>query len=263
MVNSVAFEDGASAEPRTGRLDTGPTGKARDAGGLRLQLLQGFSLSRGGGRIAVPMAAQRLIAYLALENRSCHRLAVSGTLWLDTSEERAGASLRTVLWRLSQLAGNVVVVDGPNLTLTPEMRVDYAGLTKRANLLLSQPEESCERDLELLGVSGDLLPDWYDDWVLFERERLRQLRLCALEALCRELTRAGEYGQAVKAGMLAVRVEPLRESSHRALIAAHAAHGNAAEALRHYELFRQRIADELGLAPSRRMEMLIARVHRT
>ena len=176
---------------------------------------------------------------------------VSGTLWPNTNEERACASLRTVLWRLSQVVGNLVVVEGPNLILTAELQVDYAGLSKRANLLLNQPEESCERDLELLGISGDLLPDWYDDWVLFERERFRQLRLCALEALCRELTRAGDYGQAINAGMLAVRVEPLRESSHRALIAAHAAHGNVAEALRHYELFEQRMADELGLHPRR------------
>ena len=43
---------------------------------------------------------------------------------------------------------------------------------------------------------GELLPDWYDDWVLLERERFRQLRLHALDALCDDLTRAGRHWDA-------------------------------------------------------------------
>jgi hypothetical protein len=46
-------------------------------------------------------------------------------------------------------------------------------------------------------LSVDLLPDWTEDWVLMERERYHQLRLRALEALCRRLTLKGRCGQAV------------------------------------------------------------------
>lgn len=232
----------------------------RDGVPIRVQLLRGFALYRGGGQVEVPPAAQRVIAFLALEGRRVNRLAVSGTLWLDAGEERAGASLRTALWRLGQVAGDVVRGEGLTLGLAGEVKVDFNQVYARANLLASQPEEHCERDLELLGVTGDLLPDWYDDWVLIERERLRQARLHALESLCRSLAAAGDYARAVHAGLMAVRVEPLRESSYRALIAAHAAQGNAAEGLRHYALYKRRMADELGLAPSAKMEMLVSRL---
>ncbi len=78
----------------------------------------------------------------------------------------------------------------------------------------------------------DLLPGWYDDWVLLERERLRQRVLHALEALSRHLVAAGRIAEAVEAAMTAVGVEPLRESAQRAPVTAHLAEGNRVEARR-------------------------------
>jgi DNA-binding SARP family transcriptional activator len=68
--------------------------------------------------------------------------------------------------------------------------------------------------------------------VLVERERFRQLRLHALEALCRRLTGDGLHAEAVDAGIAAIAAEPLRESAHRALMSAHVAEGNRGEAMR-------------------------------
>lgn len=244
--------------------DTRTTGVAADDGiaadGLRLQLLQGFALCQHADPLEVPPAAQRVIAFLALQGRCVHRLVVSGTLWIDSTDDHAGASLRTALWRLGQVAGGVLSADGATLALAQEVPVDLRHATARANLLIEHPEEHCQHDLDLLGVAGDLLPDWYDDWVLIERERFRQLRLHALESLCRGLTAAGAYAQAVHAGLVAVAVEPLRESSHRALISAYLAEGNTSEAVRHHRLFARKLEEALGLAPSPRMEMLMARV---
>jgi DNA-binding SARP family transcriptional activator len=95
-----------------------------------------------------------------------------------------------------------------------------------------------------------LLPACYDEWVLTERERFRQLRLHALEALCDRLTARGRYGEAIDAGLAAVCAEPLRESGHRAVIKAHLAEGNNAEARRQYETYRKVLRDELGVEPS-------------
>jgi len=99
-------------------------------------------------------------------------------------------------------------------------------------------------------LSADLLPDWSEDWVLMERERYHQLRLRALEALCRRLSAKGRFGQAVQAGLAAVSGEPLRESARRALIEAHLAERNLAAALREYEAFGQLLQSELGIGPS-------------
>jgi DNA-binding SARP family transcriptional activator len=89
---------------------------------------------------------------------------------------------------------------------------------------------------------GELLPGWYEDWVLVERERLRQLRMHALEALAEKLTEAGRYGVAMQAAYAAVRADPVRESAHRAVVRVHLAEGNVLEALRAYELTRRRAA---------------------
>jgi DNA-binding SARP family transcriptional activator len=96
----------------------------------------------------------------------------------------------------------------------------------------------------------DLLPGWYDDWALMERERVRQRILHALEALSRRLTDAGRYADAVEAAMLAISAEPLRESAQRALIEAHIGEGNLAEARRCYHAYHDLVRRELGVDPS-------------
>jgi DNA-binding SARP family transcriptional activator len=100
-------------------------------------------------------------------------------------------------------------------------------------------------------LADDLLVGWYDDWVLLERERLRQLRLHALEVLSGQLLAAGNGPAAVEAALAAVAVEPLRESAHRAVIRAHLAEGNRAEALRQRDQLRHLLRLELGVKPSR------------
>ena len=106
-------------------------------------------------------------------------------------------------------------------------------------------------------LRGELLPGWYEDWVLLERERLRQLRMHALEVLADKLVCVGRFGEAVQAAMAAVAAEPLRESARRAVVRVHLAHGNVAEAVREYEAFRELLADELGVAPSPQLECLM------
>ena len=61
---------------------------------------------------------------------------------------------------------------------------------------------------------------------------------------------------AVEAGLAAVAAEPLRESAHRALIAAHLAEGNRSEAMRQFEFYRMLLGKELGLEPSAMMASL-------
>ena len=115
-----------------------------------------------------------------------------------------------------------------------------------------------EDELERILTAGELLPDWYDDWLIIGREQFRQARLHALETVCGTLTRRSRYGKAVEVGLAAVAGEPLRESAHRAVMQVHLAEGNRHEALRQYELCR-RVLAPLGLAPSPDTERLRAR----
>jgi DNA-binding SARP family transcriptional activator len=121
------------------------------------------------------------------------------------------------------------------------------------------PEQLPEQ-LERLVAARDLLPDWYDEWVLVEREHMREQRVHALEAMCVQLTGAARFAEAAQAGLAAVACEPLRESSHRALIHLHVAEGNAGEAVRRYEEYARLLERKLGLAPSKLMDDLVAGV---
>ncbi|MEV4389408.1 bacterial transcriptional activator domain-containing protein, partial [Micromonospora sp. NPDC049580] len=106
-------------------------------------------------------------------------------------------------------------------------------------------------------ATGELLPGWYDDWVLTERERLRQTQLYALEALAERLTAQGRFSEAVQVALTAVQLEPLRESATRVLIAVHLAERNINEAVRRLELFRADLGRELGVAPTSWLEHLV------
>jgi DNA-binding SARP family transcriptional activator len=59
----------------------------------------------------------------------------------------------------------------------------------------------------------DLLPGWYDDWVIFERERLSELRLHFIEALVDELLRARRNTEALDAALRLVAADPARPRS--------------------------------------------------
>ena len=195
-------------------------------------------------------SGQRLLALLALQGRPLERLWVAGTLWMDASEERAGARLRSALWRLPQPGGTPMVESSvTHLRLARDIDVDLHDLAARMERL-EQASTAIDDRTGSSALTRDLLPDWYEDWVMLERERFRQLRLHALEALCARLTEAGRFGAAVQAGLAAVSGEPLRESAHRTLIRAHLAEGNPGEAVRQFHLYRRLLADELALEPS-------------
>jgi DNA-binding SARP family transcriptional activator len=223
---------------------------------LDLALLRAFELRRGGERLQLQLSTQRLVALLALRNRPLHRVHVAGTLWLEVSEERAASNLRTTVWRLRKLDRNLVETTPTHIGLGSLVKVDVHETFERAHRLLDSEAECGSADL-VTDLSAELLPDWYDDWVLFEQERFRQLRLHALEALCERLTAARRFGAAVEAGVAAVAAEPLRESAQRVLMSAYIAEGNACEAIRQYCAYRHTLSKELGLGPSQLVRDLL------
>lgn len=240
--SATAFrrEDRAPASPRT-----------------RVGLLRGFELEHDGEPVELPLASQRVVAFLALQQRPVQRTFVAGSLFLDSSDERANARLRTALWRIGRPAGAVVVASTTHLALADGTDVDLRTASDRARRVVGGSSTIAAEDVDDLTLSGDLLPDWYDDWVLLERERFRQLRMHALESLCCRLAAERRFAEAADAGLAAIEVEPLRESAHRALIQAYLLEGNACDALRQYRLFCNLLRRELDLQPSSQIRDLI------
>jgi DNA-binding SARP family transcriptional activator len=231
-----------------------------EAGAIHLRLLDGFRLERCERPIATPQASCRLLAFLGIRGRSS-RSEVAGHLWPEAPESKANASLRTVLWRLRQTSDEQLVIGGQVLALAPGVAVDVATFLAIAHQVLVPAPASDPGGLSAASLvgAGELLPGWYDDWVLFERERLRQLRMHALEALARRWTAAGRHAEAIEAALAAVRLEPLRESATRVLIMAHLAEHNVVEAVRCYVRFRDDLHRELGVAPTPDLERMVLR----
>ncbi len=236
---------------------------AWDASTIEVSLLGGFELRREGLVVPLPLTAQRLLAFLALQGRRSRlRVYVAGTLWPFTTDAKAAANLRSTLWRVRQPGLRVVDVFGQQISLNPGVSVDIHHHLAVARAVLDCSETSlCEAalcpDFECASVADGLLPGWYDDWVLVERERLRQVFVHALETLCQLRSSVGLHAQAVEAGLAAIAIEPLRESAQRAVVEAHLAEGNISEAVRQYRAYAELLASTLGVRPSPRMQALL------
>lgn len=204
----------------------------------QLQVLGGFRLSAGNKVAAIPLSGQRLVAILALRGPS-PRLEVAGLLWPDVPEGRALGCLRTAMWRLRRLQLDVAVRSHPGLALPTGVAVDA---DDPAGVVASWRNGS--------RPSSELLPGWYDDWVLMERERIRQVLLHGGERAAEDSLARGEPDTALILAMAAVAVDPLRESAHRLVVQAHLAEGNVGAARRHIAELWQLMIDELGSPPS-------------
>jgi DNA-binding SARP family transcriptional activator len=213
---------------------------------LSLRLLGGFAVAGPSGNVLLPVSAQRVVAYLALQDRAVHRRRLAGVLWPDTTDGRAAANLRSALWR-ARKAAPLIGGDRSSLALAPDVDVDARRFRDRADdAVLAWLRETSD------GVAFDmeLLPDWYDDWVVAERERFRQIVLRGFTALVPRLVAQGRMAEAIHVGSQAVRLESLSETAHQVLIAAYLAAGDRAGAVRHYHEYEALLQDELGLGPS-------------
>lgn len=228
-------------------------------------LLGGFDVVGPDGPVHLTARERRVVACLGLHGGQA-RAVVAGTLWPEADEHRARQNLRAAVSTLARVAPGLVRPTA--LTLALEATVDVRELVAAAQEVLRGP---CGPDPARLAalvatfvghgpLADDLLPGWYDDWVLVEAERLQHLRLHALEELSLRLAASARYGLALEVALAAVALDPLRESAHRTVIEIHASEGNVATALATHERFRARLARELRIAPSPQMDALVARL---
>jgi hypothetical protein len=126
-----------------------PSGGAR--AGASLSLLGGWRLEIGARTVEVPRSIQRVIAFVALTGRPQRELAAA-RLWPGCPRSRAEYNLRSALWRIHRLRPGLVTETAGRLALWSGLQVD-----------IDAPSGSAD---------DVLLPGWYDDWVVVERERL-------------------------------------------------------------------------------------------
>jgi len=225
---------------------------------LQLTLFGGFQARRGSGdAVALPTRkAQALLAYLALPLGQAHpRDKLASVLWGGIRDESARASLRQALFSLRRGLGEeasaVLRQEGDLVALSPSaVDVDVAAFERA---VATGSVESLARAAEL--YRGDLLAGLrvdetpFEEWLLGERERLRELALEGLAKLLAHQRKAASAEPAVQTALKLLVLDPLQESVHRVLMRLYADLGRRGAALRQYQQCVTVLARELGAEP--------------
>lgn len=221
---------------------------------LQIRFLGQYEILKDGQPVILPSRPyQSLLAYLLLNpNRSHRREKLAGLFWPTTSESNARSNLRHALWRIRKAlvpdANLRLESDDLGVTYHPQPgdRLDVASFD-----VCKEEEDSTE--VLLLAVSaygGELLPGFYEEWVVRERERLQAAFERKLGRLLDRLLAERRWNEALEWGEHWVASGTVPEPAYRALMLAHAGLGNLASAAAQYQRCVEVLTRELGVEPS-------------
>jgi DNA-binding SARP family transcriptional activator len=222
---------------------------------VSLVLLGSFQARlQSGAPVVLSSKAQALLAYLAIKPGRRHaRDKLASLLWPNAGDEHARQSLRQALLTLRHTLGDGagLLADHREVALeSPGLDVDVVRFEALAG---AQSIEALERAVEL--YQGDLLEGIrvkeppFDEWLLSERERLREVALGALGKLLGQQQASGPAEPAIRTAMRILALDPANESAHRELMRLFERQGRHGNALRQYRLCVDALQRELGVEP--------------
>ena len=225
---------------------------------LRLTLLGGFDARfASGAAVSLPTKkAQALLAYLGLRPGQPHqRDKLAALLWGERSDRLARDGLRHALAALRKALIDtkppLLLVEGQTLALNPAaVEVDVVTFERRVGEgspdALEQAAELYRGDL-LLGSS--VSEPLFEDWLVAERERLREMVLEVLARLLAHQTKTAATERAIQTAVRLLGLDPLQEAVHRTLMRLYARQGRRGAALRQYQVCMAALQRELGAEP--------------
>lgn len=244
---------------------------------LSIRLFGKFCVERNGKAVAGLDAArvQELFAYLLLHRgRALVRETLASALWSECGADQARKYLRQTLWQLqsaldvTDTTNHVVVAEPDSVRLNPDASVEFdvAAFEQSVGAMRGIPGAELQSSAATLLEHaaelyiGDLLDGWYQDWCLFERERLQNLFMQTLDKLMIYCERRGDYETGVFFGSRLLSFDPAHERTHRRLMRLHYLAGDRSSALRQFHRCTVVLADELDVKPSHRTLMLYEQI---
>lgn len=222
------------------------------------------------------LKAQELFSYLLLHRQRPHtREKLAALLWMDSSAAQSKRYLRQALWQLqaglnsNDPAGRkLILADSEWIQLNnqADFQLDVALLEEAFAAVQGRPGASLDAaDAARLRQAaqqyrGDLLENWYQDWCLFERQRLQSVYLVILDKLMEYSEFRQEYEMGAVYAAYILQYDQAREQTHRRLMRLRYLAGDRTGALRHYQRCAQILQLELGVKPSRRTEELYRQI---
>ena len=241
-------------------------------GELQLFLLGNAEVWRGGEPLTGfnSSKVRALLFYLVVTGRSHHRPALAGLLWGDMAETTALTNLRKALTNLRKLVGPHLDISRRHVAFKPTSPywLDVEQFEAAAGDSPDAPDFAVlQAAVEL--YQGDFLEGFYvrnapefEDWVLAQRTRLRELAVQALYRLTVHYIEQGEGGltTALDYATRLLALEPWREEAHRQMMLLLALDGQRSAALAQYETCRRALAEELGVEPGEETIALYERI---
>jgi predicted ATPase/DNA-binding SARP family transcriptional activator len=223
----------------------------------RLYLLGAFRLERDGRLVGLPTRkVESLLAFLALYREAHAREKLAARFWGDSPDQQARDSLRTALKTLrKQLGDDVLLADRETVQLNPafSLWIDVREFEQTAN-------DSLEAAINL--YRSDLLAGLYDEWILPERERLRDSYLNTLLRLAHDARMRGDCPQAIEVAKRVLALDAANERAHQHLMFCYHASGDRTAALKQYEACVRALRDELDVTPSPETTVLYLEIKR-
>src|SRR5215213_9822433 len=218
---------------------------------VKLFLLDSFELKIKEETIHLPTRKmEALLAYLALHRSVQNRESIASMFWGDSPDDLARRSLRTALSALrKELGEDFMITDRETIKLNPDypIWVDVQEMEKEAKDVLSANSQA------VIGPNvyrGELLPAFYDEWILEEREHYRSLFINALLQSAQSLRTNGEYIRAIEISQKIISIDVANERAYQHLIFCYGMLGNRSAALKSYEDCRFQLQEKLGVHPA-------------
>lgn len=216
--------------------------------GWDLRVLGYWQLRYNGVPVEVGARQQRLLAALAVLHTQ-PRPVLAALLWPDSPERQSAGNLRASVFRISHELPGLLSATDP-LELNAAVRVDLREVRELITTITLTGGRSIPPESIDLLQEANLLPGWYEEWVVAQQDHLLNHRVDALEGLARSFLVSGSFSRALGAARAAAVVDPLRESAQHLLVRCHLAEDNYASAVQVYRSFRAHLGRELGVEPS-------------
>jgi ABC-type oligopeptide transport system substrate-binding subunit/DNA-binding SARP family transcriptional activator/tetratricopeptide (TPR) repeat protein len=221
---------------------------------LQARLLGQYEIRMDGQPVIIssrPM--QSLLAYLVLHPHTSHRREkLAGQIWPDASESNARSNLRHALWLIRKAIGPGanVRIDSDDLGVTyhpqPGDQLDVDCFE-----VCSEEEGSTDALIQAVSAyGGDLLPGFYEEWVILEREWLQAAFERKMGRLLDCLLAERRWNEVLTWGERWIASGGTPEPAYRALMLAHAGLGNLSGAVAQYQRCVEALAREVGVQPS-------------
>jgi DNA-binding SARP family transcriptional activator len=229
---------------------------------LRIDLLGRFRISVDGEPAADPVSSRgrELLTLLVLQGGELvPRERVASRLWPESTEAQARTNLRRELHQLRRVlpeSERAIDMRGAHLALrlgdgvSSDLHDVRAALARAAAAHGTLADELAALTVAAQCYLGDLLPECFAEWLVPERERLREEVVVALRRLTELCEERRDLREGVRWARRLTELDPLDEIAYRAQMRLHAAASDRAAALHAFHRCANVLERELGVEPA-------------